>query len=125
MLLLAMACLLEGNGALRTVDAGSRRRALTVYRSVKATITADDGEGAADIGVSDLMVQKIAGDAIGEHAAQDDGTSQPDSLHRVRLLPRRLPSMPKSRQGARGWAPQRGVKWSFMPSCEATKPRSS
>src|SRR5262250_3728608 len=126
MLLLAMACLLEGSGALRTVDAGSRRpRPDRLQLGQGHDHPADDGEGAADIGVSDLMVQKIAGDAIGEHAAQDDGTSQPDSLHRVRLLPRRLPSMPKSRQGARGWAPQRGVKWSFMPSCEATKPRSS
>src|SRR6516162_9641461 len=126
MLLFAMACLLVGSESSEDGRCGKPApHPDRLQLGQSHDHPADDGEGAADIGVSDLMVEKIAGDAIGEHTAQDDCTSQPDSLHRVRLLPRRLPSMPKSRQGARGWAPQRGVKWSFMPSREATKPRPS
>src|SRR5262244_4137551 len=103
MLLLAMACLLVGAGALRKVpmrEAGAAPDRLQLGQGHDHP--ADDGEGAAYIGVGELMVEKIAGDPIGEDAAQDDGTSQPDSLHHARLLPGRLPLIPKSRQGAYG-----------------------
>src|SRR5215510_4284076 len=101
MLLLAMACLLVGAGALRKVpmrEAGAAPDRLQLGQGHDHP--ADDGEGAAHIGVGELMVEKIAGDPISEDAAQDDGTSQPDSLHHVRLLPGRLPSIPEPRQGA-------------------------